>query len=225
MNEFEHRRMRDLLGPYVIGGLTPEEELEITDHLGNCPLCRDEERELRQAHEYMRDLASVFEAPPPQLKPRATQGSRWSGRSSGWVRLASVAAVLCVLIGIVVAYATGTFTSREAFAATLQPTKLAPEAGGEIQVRGTGGNVRIRLKAWGLPECKKDQYYELWFVEGEERLSAGSFTVGPSGRTEVEMDVPALSRKYPNVGITAETTPDGPGPSDRKMLGGEFHRP
>ncbi|HET7480426.1 MAG TPA: anti-sigma factor [Rubrobacteraceae bacterium] len=220
MNDLEHRRMRDLLGPYVLGGLDPEEELEITDHLSNCARCRDEEQELRQAHEYMSDLAGVFEAPPPELKSRATRAVRLRGPRWAWL---TAAAALVVLIGLAAAYSTGVFDSQEAAAATLKPTQLAPEAGGEIWIKGSGQNVKLRLDAWGLPPCKGDQYYELWFVEGKERLSAGSFTVGPSGKVKVDFTAPALSREYRNVGITSETTPDGPGPSKKKMLGGELN--
>ena len=69
----EHRRIRDLLGPYVLDTLDPEEEWETERHLRECASCRDEERELRQTHEYLAELAETLEAPPPELKSRVLE--------------------------------------------------------------------------------------------------------------------------------------------------------
>jgi hypothetical protein len=82
--------------------------------------------------------------------------------------------------------------------------------------------MEVRLEAWGLPPCEDDRYYELWLVEGEERVSAGSFTVGPSGQVDVRMNVPGFARSYPAVGITYEHDRD-PRASDAKILSGELH--
>ena len=91
-----------------------------------------------------------------------------------------------------------------------------------MSIRGTGENMEMRLEAWGLPACKSEQYYELWLVEGDERVSAGSFTVGQSGRVDVRLNVPRFAGSYPKVGVTAEYDKD-PRASDAKMLSGELH--
>jgi hypothetical protein len=106
--------------------------------------------------------------------------------------------------------------------ANLSPTGRAPGAGGEVSIRGTGENMEMRLEAWGLPPCKSEQYYELWLVEGDERVSAGSFSVGQSGRVEVTLSAPNFAASYPSVGVTAEYDKD-PTASDAKMLSGELH--
>src|SRR3712207_6960159 len=41
----------------------------------------------------------------------------------------------------------------------------------ELEIRGSGENVEVSLEAWGLPPCESEEYYELWFVEEEERVS------------------------------------------------------
>jgi hypothetical protein len=106
--------------------------------------------------------------------------------------------------------------------ANLSPTGRAPDAGGEVSIRGTGENMEMRLEAWGLPPCKSEQYYELWLVEGHERVSAGSFTVGQSGRVDVRLNVPGFAGSYSKVGVTAEYDKD-PRAGEAKMLSGELH--
>jgi anti-sigma-K factor RskA len=218
----EHMEVRDLLGPYVIGDLGREEEREVEEHIEGCAPCREEARELRLAHERLADLANTAQTPPRELKDRVLRGM--PRRENRRVPLAAAAAVLCALALLGVLYSTGFFGPREVASATLTPTSIAPDAGGEIRLYGSGDNMNVRLEAWGMPPCKSDEYYELWFVEGNERVSGGSFTVGKSGRVEVVLNAPKLARIYPQVGVTKETAPGDPGASDEKMLGGELRR-
>lgn len=218
----EHRRVRDLLGPYVLGNLDPEEELEVRRHLGRCPRCQEEERNVRQAHEYMADLATARETPPPGLKNRAVGRNR--RRTIPVTPLAAVAAILLVLVGLAAAYSSGFFDAREASATTLEPTELAPEAGGELRVNSADPNVQAELEVWDLPRLKEDEYYELWFGKGNGRVSAGTFTVDEEGRCTLQMSVPAETvGDYERVGITIERFPEEPSMDSAKVvLGGEL---
>lgn len=219
----EHPDTRNLLGPYVMGDLEPYEEREVEKHLGGCAGCREEVRELRFAHERLADLAYATHIPPEDLKERVVAGMprREAGRRvPAWA--AVVAAAFCV-VAVLGAVSIPDLSGNRALAsATLSPTDRAPDAGGEVSIEDAGGNMEIRLEAWGLPACERDQYYELWLVEDEERVSAGSFTVGPKGRVEVNMNAPAFAGTYPAVGITAEHDKD-PRASDTRMLSGELH--
>jgi len=47
---------RDLLGPYVLGESSVEEERELKHHLQGCPECRTELDHLRQVHEFIRGV-------------------------------------------------------------------------------------------------------------------------------------------------------------------------
>jgi len=219
----EHPDIRDLLGPYVMGTLEPYEEREIEDHLEGCASCREEAQELRLAHEGLADLAYSTGAPPEDLKARVVAGIPRrvaSRRIPTWV--AAVAAAFCVLAVLAVIITPDLFGGRAMASANLSPTVRAPDAGGEVSIRGTGENMEMRLEAWGLPPCKSEQYYELWLVEGDERVSAGSFTVGQSGRVDVTLNAPTFATSYPTVGVTAEYDKD-PRASDAKMLSGEMH--
>ena len=217
----EHPGTRDLLGPYVMGTLGPYEEREVEEHLQWCPSCRQEAHELRLVHERLADLAYSTEAPPKDLRARVVAGipRREAGRRVPiWV--AAVAAAFCVLAVLGVIITPDLFGARAS--ANLSPTGRAPDAGGEVSIRGTGENMEMRLEAWGLPPCKSEQYYELWLVEGHERVSAGSFTVGQSGRVDVRLNVPSFAGSYSKVGVTAEYDKD-PRAGEAKMLSGELH--
>jgi anti-sigma-K factor RskA len=216
----EHPDTRDLLGPYVMGTLEPYEEREVENHLQGCASCREEAQELRLAHERLADLAYSTTAPPEDLEARTLAGipRRQAGRRvPSWA--AAVAAAFCVLTVI---GALELFGDRTMASANLSPTGRAPDAGGEVSITGTDENMELRLEVWGLPPCKSEQYYELWLVEGDERVSAGSFTVGKSGRVDVTLNAPNFAASYPRVGVTAEYDKD-PRASDAKMLSGELH--
>jgi anti-sigma-K factor RskA len=219
----EHPDTRDLLGPYVMGTLEPYEEREVEDHLEGCASCREETQELRLAHERLADLAYSTEAPPGDLKARVVAGipRREAGRRvPTWV--AAIAAAFCVLAVLGVLITPDLFVGQALASANLSPTERAPDAGGEVSIQGTGENMEMRLEAWGLPPCKSEHYYELWLLEGDDRVSAGTFTVGQSGRVDVRLNAPNFAASYPTVGVTAEYDKD-PRASDAKMLSGKLH--
>lgn len=219
----EHPETRNLLGPYVMGALESREEREVEDHLEGCASCREEAQNLRIAHEHLADLAYTTEAPPPELKGRVVSGiPRREARRRVPSWLAAVAAAVCVIALLGAILTPDLFGGGDLAAATLSPTDRAPDAGGKVSIQGSGENIEVRLEAWGLPACKREQYYELWLVEGKERVSAGSFTVGESGEVEVRMNAPNFAGSYTQVGITAEDDKD-PRASDEKMLSGELH--
>ncbi len=205
----EHLRVRDLLGPYVMGALGPEEEREVEEHLEGCTPCREEERDLRLAHEGLVELASTTEIPPPELKGHVMAGMPRRRTSRG--SLVAVAAVLGVLAVLGVSlYSSGLFGQDQVASASLEATDLAPEAGGELRVRKDDPNARAELEVWGLPRPGPDEYYELWFGEEGGRISAGTFTVGAAGRETLYMSVPEEASGYQQVGITLEKFPEEP---------------
>jgi hypothetical protein len=217
----EHLEVRDLLGPYVMGALGPEEEREVEEHLEECAACREEARDLRVAHERLADLANATETPPQELKSRVLRGM--PRRETRRVPLAAAAAVLCVLAVLGVLYSSGFFGQDEVAYATLKPTDLAPGAGGELQVREDDPNAQAELEVWGLPRPGRDEYYELWFGEAGGRVSAGTFTVDARGRETLYMSVPREASDYQQVGITLEKFPREPRMSSAKaVLTGEL---
>ena len=220
----EHSRLRDLLGPYVMGTLGADEEREVEEHLQGCPSCRDEVGGLRLAHERLVDLVNMEETPPRELKDRVLAGMpRRETRRR--VPLLAAAAVLFALAVLGVLYSTGFFAPDEVAAADLEATDLAPRAGGELRVREEDPNARAELEVWGLPQPGEDEYYELWFGEEGGRVSAGTFTVDEQGRETLYMTVPEEAGGYGQVGITLEKFPKEPRMSAAKpVLVGELEK-
>jgi Anti-sigma-K factor rskA/Putative zinc-finger len=212
----EHLQLRDLLGPYVMGALGPEEEREVEAHLEECPSCREEVADLRLAHERLTDLVNMEESPPPELKDRLLTGM--PRRETRRVPLAAAAAILFALAVLGVLYSTGFFAPDEVASANLQATDLAPKAGGELRVREEDPNARAELEVWGLPQPGKNEYYELWFGKEGGRMSAGTFTVDDRGRETLTMTVPEKASSYDQVGITIEQFPKEPRMSAAKPV-------
>ena len=219
----EHARVRELLGPYVMGALDLEEERAVRLHLTRCAACRDEERGLRETHERLAGVSIAASFAPPDLKPRVldavAQGSgvvrnaRRALLSTGWV----AAAVLLLFALVAVAYSAGYF-DQTAMAVTLAPTELAPGAGGELEMQDYGQNAEASLEVWGLPQTGPDEYYELWFAKAGGRVSAGTFTVDDQGRYKFSANAPDMSGGYQRVGITREEFPEEPRMGDAKVV-------
>ena len=84
------------------------------------------------------------------------------------------------------------------------------------------GNQQVELKLNNFEEPKPNSYYELWFVSGEKRISAGSFTSVGEGETRVLLNAPPEARNYHTLLITEEHIDDHPDPSDEVALKGEL---
>jgi anti-sigma-K factor RskA len=219
----EHAWARELLGPYVLGALDPEEEQAVERHLAGCAACRNEERGLRETHERLAGVSIAASSAPPDLKARILgalpQGGRnrgatpgetaRDGRSSSLVRRAVAVVTILLPLVLVVAYLVGAF-DRPEMTAALAPTELAPGAGGELEVRGLGSDLEASLEVWGLPETEDDEYYELWFGKEGGRVSAGTFAVDDRGRGELSALCPEVAGGYQRAGITLEQFPEEP---------------
>jgi anti-sigma factor RsiW len=213
-----------------MGDLSAGEERKVEEHLKGCASCRREAESLRLAHKRLIEFAAVAEMPPPHLKDRAVtemapRASRW--RASRWrVPTWAAAAAVCVLavLGLALTNGLSDLFASETTVTTLQSTRLAPGAGGELRVETSATNARAELEAWDLPQLEEDEYYELWFGKGEGRVSAGTFTVDEGGQATCRMSVPQETvGGYQRVGITREKFPVEPRMDSAKaVLVGEF---
>ena len=75
---------------------------------------------------------------------------------------------------------------------------------------------------WAVGEIRPQpsDYYELWFVSGEKRISAGSFTSVGQGETRVLLNVPPEASNYYTLLITEEHVGKRPAPSQEVALRG-----
>ena len=227
------------LAAFVLGGMEPEEAAEIQRHLASCPGCR---RELEDLEKVDRALQA---APPPADPPghlkeeilsRVRAGepsfsdeelSPSGGYRSKYLRfvivgVAAAAVVAMVALGVV-------FSLREEPpVATIRLMPTPQEAAGLEGYWGVAelhpqpsGNQRVELKLNNFDEPEPNSYYELWFVSGGERISAGSFTSVGKGETRVWLNAAPEARNSRTLLITEERADDDPAPSETVALKGE----
>ena len=84
------------------------------------------------------------------------------------------------------------------------------------------GNQQVELKLNNFEEPKPGSYYELWFVSGDKRISAGSFTSVGKGETRVLLNVPPEASNYRTLLITEDHVGKGPAPSREVALKGDI---
>ena len=215
-------RFEELLGPYLLGELSVEEERELEHHLEGCSRCRGELARARQTHDVLRELAT--RRPPPELKDRVLARARGEipARSRGGWRFWIPAAALLVIavLGAGLLWPIGEDSSE---GIPLAATARASEGGGELSGEVEEGNLRIELVVWDLPELRRDEYYELWYArEDGGRISCGTFRAQQGGSTTVNLTAPASAVSYPEIEVTREPDNGDPGSSGEKVLVGDL---
>jgi len=215
-------RFKELLGPYLLGELSVEEERELERHLEGCSGCRGEMARTRQTHDLLRELAAG--GPPPELKDRvlARAGGERPARSRGGWRLWVPAAALLVVAALG-AGLLWMITKDSSDGIPLTATVPASEGGGEVSGEVEGGNLHIELAVWGLPELRKDEFYEVWYAkEDGGRISCGTFRAQQGGQTTVNLTAPTNAVSYPEIEVTREPDDGDPGSSGEKVLVGDL---
>jgi anti-sigma-K factor RskA len=166
--------------------------------------------------------------------PSPLQEHRSSHRTSGFSRFkelrlvlpSAAAAALVALIALSVFFG---FWREETPVATIQLIPTPQEAAGlkgywgvaEIRSQPSG-NQQVELKLNNFDEPKAGSYYELWFVSGDKRISAGSFTSVGEGETRVLLNVPPEASKYHTLLITEENVGKGSGSGREVALKGDM---
>ena len=83
------------------------------------------------------------------------------------------------------------------------------------------GNQQVELKLNNFDEPKPNSYYEMWFVSGEKRISAGSFTSVGEGETRVLLNVAPKARNCHTLLITEEHVDERPTSGEEVALKGK----
>jgi anti-sigma-K factor RskA/putative zinc finger protein len=218
-------RYGELLGSYVLGELTTDEERELEHHLKGCPECRNELESIRRTHEILRNVAAIV--PPPELKDRVlaqATGEISERYRSRWRLLVPAAAALLAVavLGVGLLWVTlGDSSAR----LPLTATALAPGASGVVRGEPAGENIRIELQVRGLPKLGENEYYEMWYYTEEDgggRISCGAFRTAPEGQTTVNFTTPLNAREYPKIEVTREPDDGDPVSSGEAVLEGDL---
>lgn len=146
-------------------------------------------------------------------------GQRRRSRQLVMGLLAAAAAVL-VAVGIGVAVS-GNSARPLQYAASLQPTPLAPAAQGAATLTKTANGWRIRINATGLPRRDNGEYYEAW-------LKNAAGVLVPIGTFNKPMNVTLWSgvspQDFPTLTVTRQVVGGGQDSSGQVVLVGSAER-
>jgi len=235
----DHVRPHPDLAGYVLGALDPGEVGAFEAHLATCPECRQELAELEGIPAMLeratppvelpsglreRTFAAVERAAAAGTGVAVPGGARTARpvapRSLRWLAVAAAALVLLVggLAAGIRLFGPGPGTTY---------ALAAPNGGagrGTAHVRRTSAGVVIDLAVQHLPPNDAGHLYECWFVgpadtlQNQDRISAGTFSVGPDGKASVHMIAAADLARFPKMGITLEPNDGIPLRRGPKML-------
>lgn len=200
-----HDEIREVLAAFALDAVDGDEAETIELHLRDCPRCRAEVVEHREAagalatgHEpasmatWNTIVDELESAPPMRLAAVAPlAASRW--RRPLRVGVVVIAAASLVVLGVGVVQQEPRLDAMQA--ALEDRTVLAAALGAhgnpdarQAELRSANGAVLARavlvpdgtgyLSSDGLPRTAADRTYQLWAIVGTERISAG--VLGPS---------------------------------------------
>lgn len=200
-----HDEISGLLAAYALDAVDVDEAEVIELHLRDCPRCRAEVTEHREAagalaagHEpapvrlWDNIMAELDAAPPMQLAPVFPLRAAPLWRRSLRVGVAAVAAVTLAVLGVRVVHQGDRIDGMQAALEDRSVLAAALAAHGnpdarQAELRSADGAVLARavlvpdgtgyLWSDGLPRTGPDRTYQLWAVIGTERISAG--VLGP----------------------------------------------
>jgi anti-sigma-K factor RskA len=213
---------------WVLGILDPGDAVRFAAHLESCPDCRAAVAELTPAARMLR-AAAPADLPPADLQTRTlaavrqaaaeTLPDRASARHARWrpwnARMLTLAAAVVIAagvgVGLLVSSQQGTGPS---FTIPLHSSAGQAAAGQAVAHQADGG-WSIQLTVRHLPDLGPGRFYECWYAGPGSRpghpdlITAGTFTVGPSGTATMHMWSAADPRTFPTMQISAEAAGDG----------------
>jgi anti-sigma factor RsiW len=190
MTAADHDRWSESVGAWVLGALPEDERSAFEAHLASCPVCRDEEAELRLAAHALPSLVPQI-APAPELRdrimrvveaeaellaaagPAADRPPRRAWRLPRLVPVGLAAAALAAAALIVVLGG----------ATTTVPARVLA-AGGTARLEISGD--RARLVGAHLPPPPAGRVYQVWLQRGTTvEPTDALFSVTRDGRASV----------------------------------------
>jgi anti-sigma-K factor RskA len=217
---------------WVLGALDAADATMFEAHLGSCEVCQAAVADFEQVARNMARAAPELR-PPPELHDRTLAAVAEAARATArkpvrkpvrkpavfrrhWnlrlLSLASAAGAAVIAAAVFVALQLGSGPSQ-VFAIPLRGA-TGSTASGEALAHHTDGGWSIRLSVRGLPDLGANRFYECWYAGSGSRpgkpglITAGTFTVGRSGSTTVDMTSAADPRTFTTMQITAEQAGD-----------------
>jgi len=198
--------VRPDIGAYVLGGLEPEEEVAVREHLATCSECASEHASLAGLPRLLALAAPMAEAGPPpaaieervldaiagelpQQPPRAPRRRLPRAR----VLVPAAVALAAVVVALVIALGGGD-EQTPGFEVALRPA-AGETASGRAVLASADAGITMQLWVRGLPRDPGIVYEVMCDAPGWS-ASAGTFRVDSHGRAHVVLNTAARRGEY-----------------------------
>jgi anti-sigma-K factor RskA len=166
------------------------------------------------------EVPPLPDVPAPPAQPRAARAKRSSAR---WAAVGVAACLALVAAGVGIGallFGGGDGGAAGPAIALARIGEGGPAASGQARVVASDeGGLRVRVN--GLAPSGPGDFYELWLLDGPERmLSLGSFRVPASGEAEVTVPLPVDVAEFRFVDVSVEDDDGDPGHSGVSVLRG-----
>ncbi len=207
------RSHADLIGPYVLGALEPDEMEAVRRHLEGCSRCSAEARALATLPGLL-DMADADDAvavPPPRLEEEVLDRfvrERATPRRPrrDWRRLAIPAVGVAAVVAAILVAALPVAPDSAYAHADLWSMPAGQGAAGSAEVDEVEAGTRVHVRAERLPG-PAGTAYELWCVRDDGRwINGGSFRARADGTATAELTAAVMPGEYHVVVITRRST-------------------
>ncbi len=177
--------------------------------------------------EAMRPVVEALEALPPDAwdPPAPPPLPVLEGPAPGHRARGVLVAAVLVLLLVVAGASWWALAGRDEGGANGPAIALAPVGTSDPAARGEAhtarGGAALALDVSGMPESAPGTSYELWLLDGPERLlSLGTFRVPASGDASLEVPLPVPVTDFAYVDVSREPDDGDPGHSGDSLLRG-----
>lgn len=204
MNQHEedrtHTRLRELLGPYVLGGLDADDRARLEAHLPTCAACRDELATYAGLPALLRDgaPASAHRETSDAALGDAVGALRTGRRRRRLLLIAAAAVVLVAGAGVGTALVLGPDTPVGTTLALSAPAGVSATGATSLSAKPWGTSVELDLR--GLPQ---DEQFVAWLVSPEgERQQVATWGSTGNGEAHVTGAAAFVTRDVAQVRVT-----------------------
>lgn len=210
---------------YLLDELAPEDRRRVERRMAEDELFRAEVERLRPLVVELETLPPEAwdpgEVPPLPVLPPLPATPAPAGRRrlavNPWLAAAAAVVVLAVGVGI------GVLVTGGDDAPAGPSIALAPLGAADPAAAGTATMVDddtgMRLDVHGLSPSEPRAFYEVWLLDGPERvMSLGSFRVPASGSARVTVPLPVAATDFRYVDVSVEREDGDPGHSGESVL-------
>ncbi len=199
------------------GSLEPERRAALEARIAASPELANRVAEQQRAVALIRSASDAVEAPAGLRARVDAQRRARRGRPSGGLVLVGTPVIATLAAVAIVLGVFGSTSSGQRFQIALEPTALAPDAGGEATLTKTSSGWLIELDATGLPRLENGRYYQAWLVnEDGASVPIGTFNEG----RYVTLWAGVSPRDFPTLTVTREEADGDQASSGEKVLVG-----